>query len=84
MKKQSVEMNRGESVIEERESKRQLRQLTECTCLIVKLSGEVIKKVAAIDLVMRGGRGKKRRKREKRVKDSLEYHSEHTKGHYNV
>lgn len=63
-------MDCGESVIEE--SKRQLRQLTECTSLIVKLSGEVIKKVAPIDLVMRGKR-ERNGKKEKRVKDSVVY-----------
>lgn len=59
---------------------RQLRQLTESTCLIVKLSGEVIKKVAAIDSVMRW-KGRRGAGGEERVIDSMEYQSDQAEGH---
>lgn len=70
MKKLSVEMNWGESVIEDSKSKKWLRQLTESTCLIVNLSGQVIKKVAAIDLVMKG---KERKEVDKEERTEMEY-----------
>lgn len=74
-------MNWGEFVIDDSEYKRQLRQVIESTCRIVKLSGEVIKKVAAVDSEMSWKEGSRRRG-EKRVKDGMEDQSDRVEGHF--